>query len=56
MVAAAFIRKATIDLSAALGAITKLYRLTPTQARMLRGIVGAGLPLLAGLSASPRPP
>lgn len=41
-VAALFVRNATIDLSAAIGAATQLYGFTPTEVRVLRAVIEVG--------------
>jgi DNA-binding CsgD family transcriptional regulator/PAS domain-containing protein len=49
-VAALFVREATVDLGAAIAAATQLYGFTPTEERVLRGVIElGGLPAVASM-------
>jgi DNA-binding CsgD family transcriptional regulator len=53
--AALFVREATIDLDAAIGAATQLYNLTPAEVRVLRAVIEVGgLPAIAALLGTSR--
>jgi DNA-binding CsgD family transcriptional regulator len=53
--AAVFIREATIDLDAAIGAATQLYGLTPAEVRVVRAVIEVGgLPAIAALLGTSR--
>ncbi len=53
--AALFVREATIDLDAAIGAATQLYGLTPAEVRVVRAVIEVGgLPAIAALLGTSR--